>query len=72
MARGLARGQRVEIAPYRGGRFFYSYAHLDGCRAVVRAVYGTKADLDVESGAPDRAGYKGGVPVEALKPLGPA
>jgi len=61
-------GARVEIAPYRNGRFFYSYAAWDGCRGVVVEPRGRKAGVDVGSSNPARSGEMD-VPIEALKVL---
>ena len=62
------KGDRVEIAPYRNGRFFHSYAAFDGSRGVLDCVSGAKAWVDVESEAEHRAGCRA-FPVEVLKAL---
>ena len=60
----LGEGPRVQIAPYRNGRFFYHLAFLDGSHGVVRGVRGTHAVVDVE-----RPEMKKELPMMALRVL---
>ncbi len=65
-------GSRVEIAPYRGGRFFHSCAAYDGEAGVVLArVKDGRVRVRLDKRLPDRRNDPE-VPMMTLRPEEPA